>query len=548
MLATIALACVCAQAGDLARLDGQWPFPPGATSVSCETTLPAPRAPAGQLTFRARLTVQTIQPVELFAYVVTSDHLWYQTSPPVRLSGTRSVNFAVDLGPESGEWVPVGHLRPWDERASRRVRTIGLKAFGIKPLKGAVVIEGARLAKESQRPRARLRILDFSAPERARVGRLCEISFRLPPLTTANPQDSARPLDPFDPDEINVQGLFVLPGGGNEYRLVPGFYYQGYADRWEGASGRLVPVGPGEWRIRYWPERPGPHRCTVVVHTPRGEAREAPNTKRSQRAPLDLRQRWPDLVVGRDYNGRDTVYIHRPGGWRPDGRVPPPGTLNAWRPPIEWTERWGGYGGLGRYNLAVAAQFDRLLDEAARRGMSLPLALTCDEPFGERAKFNWKDNPLNKANGGPLEAPSRFFTNPAAWPHFQQRVRYVLARWGGHPAVSSWELWASMPTNGAEAWHARAGEYLATWPPSTPSVSKRWKAARNGSATRRSSTRSRPSRRRPNEPPRARNHSRSSPPIQARPPSCGGSRPTGTPTTAWPSTSSSPRGRRTTCE
>ena len=95
------------------------------------------------------------------------------------------------------------------------------------------------------------------------------------------------------------------------------------------------------------------------------------------------------------------------------------------------------------------------------------MALTCDEPFGERATFNWRDNPLRKENGGPLGAPSEFFLaagpegDSAAMKSFKTQCRYILARWGGHPAVSSWELWCTMPVNDAHKWHAKAGRFLA---------------------------------------------------------------------------------------
>jgi len=445
---------------------GTWRFAKGATVISRETAIDASWAGQAALTFRASLSHDTLHTVHLLAYLVNDEGWWYQSAETVELETTQSKAVALDLTPDSGDWVPRGHLRPWDAYATRRVRLVGLKALCDGEFEGSVAVEGLAVRQDGAPGREPLRLLDFQAPRTVRVGERCEIAFRLPRVFE----------NPFDPAEVNVQGLFHPPGGGGEYRLVPGFFYQRYFGRWEGEVQRLVPAGPSQWRIRFWPERPGAYRCSILVHTAEGEARvpwafEAePGAEAPEPPPpapvaggLRLRVNPPDAVIERDYNGRDTIYIHRPGGWRSDGRTPPAGKLRAWRAPIEWTQRWGGYGGLGRVNLAMASQLDDVLDAAHERGMALPLALTCDEPFGERAKYNWKDNPLNKANGGPLEAPSHFFTHPDAWSHFQNQVRYSLARWGGHPAVAAWELWCTVPANGADRWHARAGEYLATW-------------------------------------------------------------------------------------
>ena len=462
LLAALATAPAGADVGALAAREGTWRFAKGATAIAREAPVDASWAAYGRLGFRVRLSHKTLHMVHVLVYIVTGDELWYQAARPEHLESDRSRAVTLDLSPDSGDWVPRGHMRPWDSAATRHVRAVGLKAFSDGQFEGSVVIEGVALRKGGAPDRQRLRLLDFEAPRRGRVGERVEIRFRLP----------TQLANPFDTDEARVEGLILPPGGGAEYRLVPGFYCQDHARRWEGddGPGRLVPAGPPHWCIRFWPHRAGAFQCQIVVRTRHAEARVPwafAVEPAAADAPPPEADRWQppagDFVVERQYNGRDTIYIHRPGGWRADARTPPEGPIRAWRVPLEWTQRWGGYGGLGRVNLAVASAFDELLDTAHAHGVALPLALTCNEPFGERAKYNWKDNPLSKTNAGPLEAPSRFFTEPVAWTHFETLSRYVLARWGGHPAVASWELWCTMPANGADRWHARAGEHLATW-------------------------------------------------------------------------------------
>jgi len=439
---------------------GAWRFEKGTTAIAREAAVGESWTGRARLTCRASLSDRTIHTVHLAAYLVTGDKLWYQTARTVDLSTTRVTAVAFDLTPNSGDWVPRGHMRPWDAEATRHVQTVGLKAFCNGRFEGSVIVERVAVDGEAAEPPSRLRLVDFEAPRRCRAGERVEIRFRLP----------RRFDNPFDVGAVRVEGLIEPPGDGSGYRLVPGFYTQRHVRRWEGGGeGRLAPAGPPHWCIRFWPRQPGVYRCRIVVRTPDAEARvpwsfeAAPAVKAEEPASGSWHPAPGDFVIERRYNGRDAIYIHRPGGWRADARVPAAGLIHAWRAPIEWTSAWGGYAGLGRVNLAVASAFDELLDEAAAHGVRLPLALTCSEPFGERAKYNWKDNPLNKANGGPLEAPSRFYSDEAAWEHFVSMSRYILARWGGHPAVSSWELWSTMPANGADRWHARAGEHLSTW-------------------------------------------------------------------------------------
>jgi len=468
VLAALASASL-ADVGDLAAGQGVWRFTRGTTIISRQALIDASWSDRTRLALRARLSRNTLHTVHLVAYLVSGEGWWYQGSHTVELETTRAKAVSLDLSAESADWVPRGHLRPWDGYVTRQVRAVGLKAFCDGEFEGSVIIEGVALRTDGAPARQRLRLLDFQAPRTVRVGERCEIRFRLPRVFS----------NPFDPDEVNIQGLFIPPGGETDYRLVPGFFYQRYFRRWEAGAERLAPAGPAEWRIRFWPDSPGTHNCQILVRTPDGEARvpwtfqvepgpeAAPGGNRGGSAAVDpaaaLKIAPPDFVVARDYDGREAIYIHRPGGWRADGRTPPAGTIHAWRVPLEWTERWGSYGGLGRFNLPVASQFDDTLDAAQAKGIALPLALTCNEPFGERAKYNWKDHPLSKSNGGPLEAPSLFYTSPIAWDRFRNRCRYVLARWGGHPAVTSWELWCTLPANGAALWHEKAGEYLATW-------------------------------------------------------------------------------------
>ena len=57
--------------------------------------------------------------------------------------------------------------------------------------------------------------------------------------------------NPFDPDQIRVDGAFVSPAG--QTSSVPAFWYQGYQRRLSGGSEALSAVGAAEWRLRFTP-------------------------------------------------------------------------------------------------------------------------------------------------------------------------------------------------------------------------------------------------------------------------------------------------------
>ena len=51
------------------------------------------------------------------------------------------------------------------------------------------------------------------------------------------------------------------------------------------------------------------------------------------------------------------------------------------------------------------------------------------------------ENPYNSANGGPLAEPQAFSRPDSAIRCFENRIRYLAARWSHSPALHSWEWW-----------------------------------------------------------------------------------------------------------
>lgn len=140
-----------------------------------------------------------------------------------------------------------------------------------------------------------------------------------------------------------------------------------------------------------------------------------------------------------------------------------------WNMPLEWKRH-----GLGRYDPESAQRLDALLDLARRHGIYVLLVLdyhgvlrTTPDSWG--GNDEWKNNPYNRANGGPCASPAEYFTHPEARRHYQNRLRYMVARWAAHPNLAAWEFFneidipiksESIPKEAIIDWHREMSAFL----------------------------------------------------------------------------------------
>lgn len=85
-------------------------------------------------------------------------------------------------------------------------------------------------------------------------------------------------------------------------------------------------------------------------------------------------------------------------------------------------------------------QWDRIVSAADAAGMRFQLVLFHHGLFSSEVNSNWDIHPWNKANGGFLEQPGDFFTDPKAIRWTKNWLRHAVARWGHSPSVMAWEL------------------------------------------------------------------------------------------------------------
>lgn len=323
--------------------------------------------------------------------------------------------------------------------------------------------------------------------------------------------------DPFDPKQVLVEGHFQGPDG--KVVDVDGFLDQDYTsshgtnDGWD----HVTPKGSLYWAVRFSPALPGTYTWWVTCKDASGTAasakkslkitanpaatgfvRVAPNRTNFQfdngaafyaigmciawpnwRGMYDFQRRF--RLFSRNGGNAVRVFMSWPGMPLERARVPVGGLDPSKAIPYlrqylfpELNERTHNgrqdpWGGLGKIDLAYAWRYDRLLDLARQNNLHLMLCLMIHADLvDDRPNGTWSLNPYNRANGGMLEHPLDFFSNPQAKAFFKRRLRYIVARWGWSSNVMSWELFNEVdnisyghyPEQASAEWHREMARYL----------------------------------------------------------------------------------------
>ncbi len=497
---------------------------------------PTPERPA--LVFE-RFTYEVFVPTDLPAGVRVQarlllkdkDGLWFEAlGRRIEASGARTPATAlqpgwnqleVDLSEGSPELRPRDHQAVWSRCLLAQVAAVGFSFQADRPYAGRLAVDNVAVYPALDRPgvgpfAAPLALTDFVAPEQAKRGELVELSCAL-----------NRPvLNPFDPDEIDLQAHFRLPGAAADL-VVPAFYWQDYrreaaADRPDGEA--YLPVGPGRYKVRFTPPAAGEcrYRLEAVYRSPisgreerlttgerrlsvaeapfRGFVRRNPDQRNfefdngdfffplghSFRSPTD--QRHVEAILRRFFPNQPAPVNRGLGVYETLlPRMAAAGIncfevwMCSWWLGLEWTSRWPGYYGLGRYNLTNAWKLDRLVELAAQNGLLLHLVIDNHGKAAERmgpgdvqtelnrrgladrqddgakqernnlrrgqVDTEWAFSPYNvrnRADGGFLPHALELFADARAKASYRKKLRYIAARWGWATNLVAFELWSEL--------------------------------------------------------------------------------------------------------
>jgi hypothetical protein len=146
-----------------------------------------------------------------------------------------------------------------------------------------------------------------------------------------------------------------------------------------------------------------------------------------------------------------------------------------WNLPLEWKNviNTDFYTSSSQYfNPSAIAGMDSMVDLAEANGMYMMLTLNT---FGDLIG-QWSTNNYNVTEGGPCTNPDDFFAMPAAKAMFENRLRYIIARWGYSTSIAAFELFneidnavygttPNLTQSDVTEWHAEMSAYLKSLDP-----------------------------------------------------------------------------------
>jgi len=289
--------------------------------------------------------------------------------------------------------------------------------------------------------------------------------------------------NPFDPDEIALEGRVTTPSG--RQFVMPGFYTQGFVRRLADNREKLVPRGTPGWRLRVCATEVGKYRVAIVardragreVSTPpvRFTAIPSPHPGFVRRSRLSPRYFAFDSGAAYVPIGANVCWGGGPGTFDYDRWFARYSAVGAnygrlWLGPT-WTTFGIDRQGLGKIDLENAWRLDYVLNLAEKSDLYLMLCLDSYNELRyakDGASPFWEQTPHNAANGGPLRQPGEFWTSQPMDRLYRNRLRYLVARYGASPHMLAWEFWnevdivssAAWDEEKVRAWHQRMGRYL----------------------------------------------------------------------------------------
>ncbi|MGA2499947.1 MAG: DUF5060 domain-containing protein, partial [Tepidisphaeraceae bacterium] len=246
--------------------------------------------------------------------------------------------------------------------------------------------------------------------------------------------------NPFDPAEVAVDAIFTSPAG--QTVRIPAFWYQPFRPQADARGNpRLVAADEPMWLVRFSPTAAGQWKLAATVKDRQEKsisgaltftaapARRPGLVRRSPTSPryfqfdsgqsyfmVGLNVGWPGRRGLADYEewfGK----LHAAGGNFARVWLAAPNRM------METRES-----GLGRYDLAALAQYDRIFELAEKNGTYIMLALANHRELLESDAWGtggWAINPYNAANKGPATRPVDYVTNAAARELQHRRLRYL---------------------------------------------------------------------------------------------------------------------------
>jgi len=279
--------------------------------------------------------------------------------------------------------------------------------------------------------------------------------------------------DPFDENEINITSEITFPN--KEVVRLPAFYYQDYSRNLVNKKEVLTPIGDPFWKVRFTPILEGNYSVKVslyksrkllsfssIIFSVKGYSSNGGFVRMDKSGYLKLENGSSLFLIGENvcwYSSNGTYdYDSWFGKMNGNGENYARIWLAPWAFGIGWKEK------LGHYNLEEAWKLDYVMNLAKENGIYVMLCLV---NHGQLiSQDNWRDNPYNSKNGGPISSPEQFFTNTEAKEYFKKFLRYLVARYTSYTNLFAWELFNEVDLtdnynqNNVAEWHSEMASYI----------------------------------------------------------------------------------------
>ena len=290
--------------------------------------------------------------------------------------------------------------------------------------------------------------------------------------------------NPFDPQDVSLDADVQAPSG--VHYAVPGFFYRAYSRRLDGTTEKLDPAQAPEWRLRICPPEAGQYRVTVRFKDRTGEATKdftfeaaAANdhgfvgVSKQDRHYFAYGDGSSYFPIGANICWAGSRGTYDYDDWLPKYSAQGCNYFRLWLAPSWVTfamEKPGPAAegaGMGQFDLADAWRLDRVIGEATQKGM---FAMLCIDSYNELRNKDaanwWEKTPQNQDNGGPLRIWSDFWTNSKMDRLYQNKLRYLVARYSAYTHVFAWEFWNEVDivrdfnVDAVRDWHQKMGDTL----------------------------------------------------------------------------------------
>jgi hypothetical protein len=273
--------------------------------------------------------------------------------------------------------------------------------------------------------------------------------------------------NPFDPDEIDLNAVFISPSG--KQWKINGFYnYSDYGSLW---MVRFSPNETGRWiyqlNVRDLDgSAASEQKSFFVVPSPyHGPVKIAPNKRY-----LEYADGTPYYGVGLWYNDSYQAFNQGQINQETLDHLKKLGVnfISSFMIPLETMGT-----GLGRYDQNFSGRLDEVLSWCEDRNINLSLNIWFHAflsktvwPGGNR---RWETNPYQLVCNA-----KDFYSSKEAWTYQEKLYRYIIARWGYSRSLAVWFVvdevngtdgWMSGDSIGANNWAQNVQDYIKTHDP-----------------------------------------------------------------------------------